>query len=665
MAMPKFGLRAKSLLALLSACLVALLLTGAIGWQVVESIRNHFGEAYVRNYTLLSAQQILAPVLRDLALARRMADLVLLREWLRDEENPAKRELAFRELEGFRRDFREQSYFVASERSLGFYLNQPDMAYSETPRYVMDPQSPEDAWFFSTLEASRDYNINVNPDRLGFTKVWFNVLVRDAGELLGVAGSGLDLTNFISEFIEAEEPGVTPMLIDETGAIQAHPDTRLISYDTASSSANYEIHTLFALLATDTQRDELQQAIAAATRQPGKVFTFWAEFQGKHTLVALAYIPELHWYAVTAVDLNQANILHGGWFWGGLGTLLILLLVFLASFGYAVERLLLRPLQHLHQSATALARGHFDVPLVQSLRHDEIGDLTRAFGGMAQQIKSHTEELEGKVRQRTHELEQANHAMALTQKKINASIDYASLIQRAMLPDSQLASNLGDRHFVLWHPRDVVGGDFYLFRSDGERYLIGIVDCAGHGVPGALMTMLAQATFDDAMNRCGIESPAALLAHTDKTLREMIHHSELPKAIATNMDVGLAFVDRKSRLLRYAGAKIPLYWSDGSAVGTLPGGKRALCDRRIGRYEDHEVVLYPSRTYYLATDGYLDQAGGSRGYSFGSSRFTGLLQSHAGLPMTEQAEALRQTLDDYRGDHPQRDDITILSFRAD
>jgi len=215
--------------ALLLASLLTLLPAGAIGWQVLEAVRAHFGDAYVRNYTLLNTEKMRSPIQRELALASRMADAVLLREWLRDEDNPQKRALALRELEGFRRDSREQSYFIASRGSLGFYLNHPDMAYSEAPRYVMDPQSQEDAWFFSTLERGSRFNINVNPDRLGFTKVWFNVIVQDDEEALGVAGSGLDLTHFINEFIKADEAGVTPIIIDENGAIQVRPNTALIS----------------------------------------------------------------------------------------------------------------------------------------------------------------------------------------------------------------------------------------------------------------------------------------------------------------------------------------------------------------------------------------------------------------------------------------------------
>src|SRR5690606_33235881 len=281
---------------------------------------------------------------------------------------------------------------------------------------------------------------------------------------------------------------------------------------------------------------------------------------------------------------------------------------------------------------------------------------------MARQMKAHTDAGEQKVRQRTEALTEANAAMALAQKEIGDSIQYASLIQRAFLPDRQLDKALGDNHFVIWRPRDVVGGDFYLFRPDGDRYLIGVVDCAGHGVPGALMTMLARAALDDAVNRHGVDAPAHLLTNVDATLRGMVDHSTLPRAIATNMDMGLVSVDCARRTLRFAGAKISLYWSDGQDVGELPGARRALCDRRTGHYEDVEVALRGDVTYYLITDGFLDQAGGEHGYGFGRRRLLALLRDHAHLPMHEQADALDRALEAYRGSHSQRDDITVLSF---
>lgn len=657
-----FGLRAKSLLALVVACVFALLPAGVIGWRVLDGVRNHFGEAYARNFAQLKRQSILAPVARDLALSQRLADSVVVRQWLLDEENPAKRALFFEEAEGYRKVFRDHAYFLASAGSGHFYANDDDKPYSDRARYTLEAAKADDSWFYNSLAQGEDYNINVNYDaHLKVTRVWLNVSIRQDGRKIGVAGAGIDLTGFLKDFIETDEAGVTPLIINRAGAIQAHRNQALIATNQTTGVADPS-QTLAGQLSDDAARARLAQAMQAAEAAPGQVSLLHAVLDGKPQLLALSYIPELKWHVVTAVDLQAAHVLDKDWLNTAIVALVVLIGILLLVFAYAVEKLVLQPLQKLQLSASALAKGDYAVTLPPPGR-DELGDLSRAFGIMAEQIRTNTEELENKVQARTQALATANQEMQRAHQQINASIDYASLIQRAILPDQQLRHLLGAHHFVLWRPRDVVGGDFYIFRADGERYLVGVVDCAGHGVPGALMTMLARSALDHAMNQVGIASPAALIAHTDSTMRGMLQQCELPRAIATNMDAGLAFVDRESRILRYAGAKIGLYWSDGREVGEIKGGRRAIGDRRQGTYVDREIALQPGLTYYLVTDGFLDQAGGELGFGFGDTRFVELLKQHAGLPMAEQAAALDRALEAYRGDYPQRDDITILSFR--
>lgn len=651
------------MLALALACLLALLPAVLIGWQVLDGVRNYFGESYARNYTQLKRQSILAPVARELALSLRLADSVVTRQWLLDEGNPAKKALFFEEAEGYRKDFRDHAYFLVSAGSQYFYFNDNAKPFSSEPRYTLNLSQEKDAWFASTLnQTESDHNINVNHDvELQTTKVWFNVIVRSGERKIGVAGAGLDLSGFLKDFITTSDPGVTPLILTAAGAIQAHPNRQLIATNTAVQRADLA-QTLAGQLPAGVQRDALAAAMAQAVAQPGEVSSFQATLDGKAQLLALSYIPQLQWHIVTAVDLKAAQVIDQGWLRTVIAALVVVLGVLLLVFGYAVEKLVLNPVRKLQRSASAMAQGDFSVSLPPASQ-DELGDLSRAFGIMASQIRSNTEQLEHKVQARTLDLEEANRDMQRAHQQINDSIDYASLIQQATLPSQQLMQVLGAQQFVLWRPRDVVGGDFYVFRTEGPRYLLGVVDCAGHGVPGALMTMLARSALDHAMAHIGITAPAALLSHTDATMRAMLQHSELPRAIATSMDVGLACVDREARTLCYAGAKISLYWSDGQTVHEVKGGRRALGDRRQGNYTDTQVEILSGATYYLTTDGFLDQAGGEQGYGFGDTRFAQLLLQHARLPMEQQASALDQVLETYRGDYPQRDDITLLSFR--
>ncbi|WP_202798615.1 biofilm regulation protein phosphatase SiaA [Achromobacter xylosoxidans] len=660
--MAKWGLRRKSLMALLLACVVALAPAALIGWQVLDGVREHFGRAFSDNFTQLNRQRILAPVSRELALSLRLADSEVTRRWLRHEGDPAARELFFREADGYRRDLLGRAYFIASAASGNYYFND-DQPLSETPRYTLSKSAADDAWFYLTLASAAKYNINVNPDlKLQTTKVWINVQVRDGDRVIGLTGSGLDVGGFLREFVNSGQPGVTPIIVDEEGAIQAHMDASLIAYNSGAGGAGAGRGTVFNLLDGGEGRAELAAAMKAARTDPQSVQSAWIKMDGIRQLVSVAYMPELHWHVLTVVDLGAARVLDTDWLWPAAIGLVVLFAAMLLCFGYAIERLMLRPLRRLQQSARAIADGSYDVRLPPG-GQDEIGDLSRAFGVMADKVRQHTAELETKVRERTSELEDANRAMAAAHKKIDDSIDYASLIQRAILPDRQLTQSLGAHHFVLWKPRDVVGGDFYVFRSDGANCLLGIMDCAGHGVPGALMTMLARAAIDLAITEAGPADPAAILTRTDNAIRAMLADAQLPRALATNTDAALVYIDRQAGTLRYAGAKISLYASNGEELREVPGGKRALGDKRTEIYENIELQMEPGWTFYLVTDGFLDQAGGEHGFGFGNTRFAEMLKTHARRPLTEQATAFTQALAEYQGGQPQRDDITLLSFR--
>jgi serine phosphatase RsbU (regulator of sigma subunit) len=451
------------------------------------------------------------------------------------------------------------------------------------------------------------------------------------------------------------------MLIDHDGGIQAHTERQRIAFNSVTKKAT-AAQSIYGLLDRESDHPALAAALHEADSHPKEVATRWVHLDGKRQLVAVAYIPELKWYVVSAVDMATARIIDSQWLTGALVLMGLMLALLLAGFGLSLDRLVLRPISRLTLSAEALAQGSYDVALPPA-GDDEVGALTRAFNVMVQRVRSHTAELENRVSERTHALENTNRLMVAAHKQIEDSINYASLIQRAILPDRQLLQSLGERHFVLWRPRDVVGGDFYVFRADGDNYLVGVVDCAGHSVPGALMTMLARAAIDHAIQEVGAADPAAILTHTEATVRAMLEDTTLPRAIATNMDAGLAYVDRAAGRVVFSGARISLYHSDGQTVGEVKGLRRALMDRRPGAFTNVDVPLGSGQTYYLTTDGFLDQAGGKDGFGFGNSRFADLLKQNAGLPLADQATAFLNALSQYQGDRPQRDDITVLSFK--
>ena len=659
-----FGLRGKSVATLLLACLLALIPALFIGWKAVDEVRRHFATAYAEQYTLLQMQRISAPVSRELALSRRFANSVVTREWLRQPDDPERRTRFLAEAEGFRQQFGSNAYFIIDHATHDYYF--ADRRDAEPlPRYRLSRDEAEDAWYFATMASTSTYDIDISVDHVvQRSMLWVNVKVRDNGELLGLAGGALDLDDFLAHFIRASAPGVTPMIVDPRGMIQAHPDQARVALGAGSNPFDTDNEQHIQSLIDDAeQRDELRRAMQGAIRRPGDIRTLNVDIGGEPRLLSVGYIPELQWLLVTSLDMQAASIVEGRWFWPLVGGLILILAILTAAFAYATHRLILTPLQRLTLSARAMASGDYRSRLPTE-RRDEIGELSQAFSHMARQVADHTRNLESQVRERTQALETANAAMAAAHKKLDDSIQYASIIQRAILPDAELSDHLATYYAVLWKPRDTVGGDFYVFRAAPQGYLIGIVDCAGHGVPGAMMTMLARAIIDNAVTQEGIDDPAALLNEIDRQSRLLLPEAQLPSSIATNMDIGLAWIDPAQRQLTYAGAKLDLYASDGHRLERVKGHKRALGHRRPARYSNQHVPLHPGWRYYLCSDGFLDQAGGDHGFGFGNSRFEELLRSQASAPLDAQLAAFEQALDDYRGPHGQRDDITLLIFCA-
>lgn len=655
------GLRGKSLIAVFAVCLFASFLAAVIGWQALETIGDNLGSAYARNFTLLSKQRVVAPIGRELALSTRLADSELLRQWFLDEDNLAKRDAFFKEARGFQRDFEAHSYFAISSISNRYYLNDAKQAFTASPRFTLSPTEAKDSWFFKTMVDTNLHNLNVNVDlRLKVTNVWINVVVRDGDRKIGLAGTGLDLSNFITDFVSRAETGVVPIIVDRDGQIQAHPNAELIAFGSGSKTADSN-KTLFKLI-SENDAFRTRALLDKATAKPDQVFTEWVTIDKSRRLLAVSFDPTLNWHFLTLLDLKTAQVFDPQIILPiaiGAGVLLLLLG---ASFVYGINRIVLNPLLALTHSARQVADGNYAIELPPPSA-DEIGQMTSAFGKMVDQIKSHALSLEEKIATRTHDLSEANLTLAQANKHINDSIEYASLIQRSILPNEALSRALPDAHFALWLPREVVGGDFHLFRDSPEGFIIGIADCAGHGVPGACMTMLAHAIIDHCIDQNEMRDPAAIIKSVDSQLRNAIAEINAVGKIASNMDLALAYINRTTRQLTFCGAKISLYVARNGQVTEIKGGRRPLGERRCVETETHTIAIDERDTIYLASDGYLDQSGGSHGFGFGNRRFTDLLASVESNPIDSQCEALLNAVKKYQGQHLQRDDITVVGFR--
>lgn len=268
-----------------------------------------------------------------------------------------------------------------------------------------------------------------------------------------------------------------------------------------------------------------------------------------------------------------------------------------------------------------------------------------------------TREMEKQVSERTWELAEKN-------KKIMDSIDYAKRLQESILATTEeLHAVLGD-YFVLWKPRDIVGGDSYWVRRiDANSSMVALIDCTGHGVPGAFMTMAVNATLNHIVDQKYTE-PADILAELNRRMKETLHRSDDGQMADDGLDIGICRIDNNRRLI-FAGAKIPLYINRNNQVNVIRGDKKSIGYRRSNRdleFTNHSWEIQAGDRFYLTTDGYIDQNGGEKDYPLGRKRLIQAIVEHGAKEMDQQQKAFETVLQDYMGNETQRDDITMVGF---
>jgi serine phosphatase RsbU (regulator of sigma subunit) len=263
-------------------------------------------------------------------------------------------------------------------------------------------------------------------------------------------------------------------------------------------------------------------------------------------------------------------------------------------------------------------------------------------------------------------LDRSNRNLAESNQKIMDSIRYAQLIQTSILPeDAALWRHVRDL-FVLYRPRDIVGGDFYYFRESGEGYVVAVIDCTGHGVPGAFMTMTAKAVLDHVLDTIPNDVPAAILKELNRLMRLALHHDTVGASIDNGLEIGLCWCAPRQYRAVFSGARMDLHYFRHAKPETISGDRQSIGYRSSDAgfiYTNHGVTIEDGTMFYLASDGILDQSGGTKGWGFGRKRFAELLERIHELPGAEQKIALEQQLAQYQGAHAQRDDITVIGFK--
>jgi serine phosphatase RsbU (regulator of sigma subunit) len=346
---------------------------------------------------------------------------------------------------------------------------------------------------------------------------------------------------------------------------------------------------------------------------------------------------------------------------------LVLLIIAVA---YFLARSFSKPLNELSIDAMEVAKGNFDVQ-IDIQRKDEIGVLATSFRKMQHslkkligELKDINQNLENKVLERTQEIHLQKELLEVKNKEVTDSINYAKRLQHAILPDfEEMYAALGDS-FLLYKPKDIVSGDFYWMFEDGDTLLVATVDCTGHGVPGAMVSVVGANNLERCVREFKLRKPSEILEKLSD-LVELTFATE-HYDVRDGMDIALVNLNRKTGELQYCGAHNPLWVIPAHADEIL----ETKADKQpIGKYEyrkpftNHTFQMNTGDTVYLFSDGYADQFGGPLGKKFKYSTLKKLLLDNCRKSMQEQHDILDATFETWRGTLEQNDDVCMIAFR--
>jgi serine phosphatase RsbU (regulator of sigma subunit) len=255
--------------------------------------------------------------------------------------------------------------------------------------------------------------------------------------------------------------------------------------------------------------------------------------------------------------------------------------------------------------------------------------------------------------------------LELKDKDITDSLIYAQRIQEALLPSETYFRKHFADSFILFKPKNIVSGDFYWIGEKVDKVFVVAADCTGHGVPGALMSMIGLKLIEKTINEDNVEIPSKILAVMNKGLEKTFSREKnIGTIIRDGMDIGLCVIDRKRKKLEYAGAFFPLYLiRDGSLVETSADKIIIGMNPEELSYTDHEIDLLDDDIFYIFSDGYVDQFGGSENKKFMYRRFRYLLMTIHGFPVNDQKAILEENIKTWMGANEQVDDMMVIGFR--
>ncbi|WP_044203590.1 PP2C family protein-serine/threonine phosphatase [Flammeovirga sp. OC4] len=303
-----------------------------------------------------------------------------------------------------------------------------------------------------------------------------------------------------------------------------------------------------------------------------------------------------------------------------------------------------------------------------SINENSVKDLTEQLRKLEEKYESQkqmTEMTIGFLQDANEKLTEAKDEIDKVNKRVQQSINYAQRIQQKILPSDQKVHRLYPDSFVLYKPKDVVSGDFYYADEDDRFNYLAVIDCTGHGVPGAFLTLIVNSLLESILKENKSNRADILLKKLDERLFYYLNKNEGVKKIQDGLDITFCMKEKSSNKIYFSSTHQRLYHVSSQTIEEYKGASYSIGEfsKRQEKLINHQLEFEQGDMIYLSTDGIIDQFGGQNNEKFKRKNFKNLLLKIADYPIEKQQKIIDLTFEKWRGNKVQTDDVLVMGIK--
>lgn len=527
-------------------------------------------------------------------------------EWVKGEEQDKEYgEIIQNKMDSIANSYDYNNFFTAVIKSKHYYRANSKKNDNGENYIVLQEDNPEDKWFWSVLKSKKTIDFNIGYDSVTKnTFLFVNTIMGSVDNPVGITGVGMNINEITKEFKEFKVGKESNLwIIDDKGIIQLSDDVE----DIGKKYSEFVPEGVVNNIENNSTDAKQEVKVSQYSKENNKI-----------------------------VDYSYCKLSSGDW-----------------TLYYEIPRTESISLLNSLRNNTII-----NVILVLAFFMILFYFISKKIANPYQQAILMNKELENKVNIRTQELRESN-------QRINDSIEYAKRLQESILPSKEELKKLFMENFVIWKPKDTVGGDFFWLREIEDVLVFVVGDCTGHGVPGAFMTMTVNAILHNIVNTINKEDPSMILQELHIQLRQALNKNSNPSSVDDGLDIAIFSIKKKASLI-YAGANIELYIKREGEVKVFKPQTRGIGYRDIELKENlkNEIIqIQEGDIFIVTTDGFIHQSGGERKYPFGKKRLCNMIKECEFKDFESIKSKFENTMEDYKGNEEQRDDITVLGFK--